>query len=338
MRIHHDFQLKSLNTFGVQAKAKYLCKINTPDELIELFSQEEWQGPKFVLGGGSNVLFTSDYSGLVIKNNIGGREILEESENQAVIKIGGGENWHSFVLFCIRKGYGGIENLSLIPGFAGAAPIQNIGAYGVELEEVFLNLEAFNLETGNIETFNKRQCRFSYRESIFKKKLKGSYVILNVTLRLTKKNHRFYIDYGVIKETLKKNKIKKLSIKAISDAVIQIRQSKLPDPVNLPNAGSFFKNPTVDKVDFEGLRAEFSNIPGYKVGEENMKIPAAWMIENCGWKGKRRGAIGVHDKQALVIVNYGGGTGSEIKSLANDIKASVADTFGIELESEVNVV
>jgi len=338
MRIHHDFQLKSLNTFGVEAKAKHLSKINTTDELFELFSRDEWHGPKFVLGGGSNILFTVNYDGLIIQNNIRGREILEESENQVILKIGAGENWHSFVLFCIQKGYGGIENLSLIPGLAGAAPIQNIGAYGVQLEEVFLNLEAFNLATGKIETFNKQQCRFGYRESIFKKKLKGSYVILNVTLRLTKKNHRFNIDYGGIKETLKKNKVKKLSIEAISDAVIQIRQSKLPDPVNLPNAGSFFKNPTVDKIDFEGLRAEFSNIPGYKAGEENVKIPAAWMIENCGWKGKRRGAIGVHDKQALVIVNYGGGTGSEIKSLANDIKTSVADTFGIELESEVNAV
>ena len=338
MEILTNYQLKTFNTFGVEARAAYFCLIKNLNDIKELSSSDIWNRPRLIIGGGSNILFTKGFEDLVIKNDLKGIEVQDEDTNHVLLRTGAGENWHEFVMYCIGKDYGGIENLSLIPGCAGAAPMQNIGAYGVELKNTFYSLEAFNLATGKIKTFHKSDCKFGYRDSVFKNIYKNRYLILNVTLKLTKKYHRYYTDYSAIKETLKNNNVKKLTIKAISDAVIRIRTSKLPDPAELGNAGSFFKNPMVDKVDFEGLRAEFSDIPGYNSEANKVKIPAAWMIEHCGWKGTRLGQIGVHNKQALVIVNYGGGKGKDIARLAFDIQDSVADTFGIELEPEVNII
>jgi len=322
----------------VEARAAYFCRIKSHADIEALFGSDTWKKSSLIIGGGSNILFTRDFEGLVIKNDLKGIEVRDEDTNHILLRTGAGENWHEFVMYCISQDYGGIENLSLIPGCTGAAPMQNIGAYGVELKNTFYSLEAFDMVTGEIKTFHSPDCKFGYRDSVFKNIYKNRYLILHVTLKLTKKYHRYYTDYGAIKETLKENKVKKLTIKAISDAVIRIRNSKLPDPAESGNAGSFFKNPTVDKVDFEGLRAEFPDIPGYNSEANQVKIPAAWMIEYCGWKGKRRDQIGVHDKQALVIVNYGGGKGKDIARLAYDIRDSVADTFGIELEPEVNIV
>ena len=338
MEILTNYQLKSFNTFGVEARAAYFCHIKSHTDIKELFSSDNWNRPRLIIGGGSNILFAKDFEGLLIKNDLKGIKVQDEDTNHVLLRTGAGENWHEFVIYCIGKDYGGIENLSLIPGCTGAAPIQNIGAYGVELKNTFYSLEVFDLATGDINTFNQSDCKFGYRDSIFRSIFKNRYLILSITLKLTKKYHRYYTDYGEIKETLKNNNVKKLTIKAISDAVIRIRTNKIPDPKELGNAGSFFKNPMVDKVDFEGLRAEFPHIPGYNSEANQVKIPAAWMIEHCGWKGKRRGQIGVHDKQALVIVNYGGGKGKDIAQLAFDIRDSVADTFGIELQQEVNII
>ncbi len=338
MKILNNYSLKNLNTFGIDVKASKFCSIETKNDLIRVMDSKEWRGKKMFLGGGSNVLFTSHYEGLIIKNDLNGIEIVDQDEDHLLIKACSGENWHSLVLYCVNNNYGGIENLSLIPGTVGAAPMQNIGAYGVELKDVFVNLNAHDLESGNLREFSNEDCRFGYRDSIFKNKLKNIFFITAITLRLTKKNHQFSTDYGDIKKVLNVINGRQTTIRGISKAIISIRESKLPDPAKIGNAGSFFKNPIIDSIDFEGLRAEFSRIPGYKMDSETTKIPAAWMIDYCGWKGKRFGSVGVHDKQALVLVNYGDGKGSEIQKLAKDIQSSVADTFGIELQPEVNVI
>lgn len=336
--IHKNISLKKYNTFGIEAKAKYFVEVNNLDELIEILKNKKFQDTKrLILGGGSNILLTKDFDGLVIKINLGGIEKIKEDQNHIYLKSGAGVIWHDLVMFCVNQGYAGIENLSLIPGTVGAAPMQNIGAYGVELKDTFESLEALNISTLQVETFDLMTCQFGYRESIFKHEAKDKYIILNVTLRLNKKPN-FQTSYGAIKDTLTEMGISELSIKAISDAVIHIRRSKLPDPAEIGNAGSFFKNPEIPKTQFEELKEKYPTIPSYPVNENLVKVPAGWLIEQAGWKGQRFGQIGVHAKQALVLVNYGNGKGLEIKELSQKIQASIKEKFGIILHAEVNFI
>jgi UDP-N-acetylmuramate dehydrogenase len=296
-----------------------------------------------ILGGGSNILFTKDYDGMVLKNEISGIKVLHEEPAYVYVKVGAGENWHSFVLHCIDLHWAGVENLSLIPGNVGAAPMQNIGAYGVELSSVFLSLEAFHLKEKKIVTFTAADCGFGYRESVFKNKLKDQFVILSVTFKL-KKQPVFHTSYGAIEQELEKMGVKELSIKAISDAVISIRKSKLPDPKEIGNAGSFFKNPSVSKEKSQILNSKFQAINGHENVDGTVKLAAAWLIEQCGpeygtsWKGYRKGDAGCHSKQALVLVNYGNAQGKEIYDLSEEILQTVKEKFGIILEREVNIV
>ncbi|MBL3658148.1 UDP-N-acetylmuramate dehydrogenase [Fulvivirga sediminis] len=339
MQFHKDISLKSHNTFGLEAKTKLFTEVNSIVELQETLKTEEAQAnPLLILGGGSNILLTQDFDGLTIKNTITGKSIIKETDDYVLVKVGAGEAWHDFVTYAIEQNWGGTENLSLIPGTVGAAPMQNIGAYGIELKEIFESLEAVNIETGEIETFNQDQCQFGYRESIFKKNLKGKYIIAHVTFRLTRKDHQLHIEYGAIKSTLEELKIKSPTIEDISNAVISIRKSKLPDPKEIGNSGSFFKNPTITKISFESLKVDHPEIPGYELPNNEVKVPAGWLIEKAGWKGYTNGNIGVHKKQALVLVNYGGGKGKDIWALAEEIQASVMKKFGIELHPEVNII
>ena len=335
--IRENQALKELNTFGLEANAGYYSEVTTVEELDGCVKWASNKGVSiFILGGGSNMLLTQDIDSLVIHLVDKQLEVTEETDESVLLKCGAGANWHHVVLHAIDEGWGGIENLSLIPGNIGAAPIQNIGAYGVELKDVFHSLEAYAISSGEVKTFHSGDCDFGYRSSYFKYAGKGKYIILNVTLQL-QKQPEIHTEYGAIKDTLKEMGCTNPSIKDVSDAVISIRQSKLPDPAEIGNSGSFFKNPTIDKIDFEGLKAEFSSIPGY-TSAAGVKVPAGWLIEQCGWKGHREGNIGVHDRQALVLVNHGGGSGSAIKDLALRIQKSVADKFGIELEPEVNII
>jgi len=338
-QIEKDIQLSNLTTMGVKTSCDYFVSISSTNDLKTLLDDDQWKNEKkLILGGGSNILFTGDFNGLIIKNDLRGIEILKEDNEHVWVKTGAGENWHDFVLWAIDQNYGGIENLSLIPGTVGAAPMQNIGAYGVEIREVFDSLVAMEIETGILKTFENKDCEFGYRSSVFKTSQKGNYIICSVTIRLSK-SHQFNTSYGDIMKTLKELNCSELSIRAISDAVIKIRQSKLPDPVEIGNAGSFFKNPVIDKIDFEGLKAEFSGIPGYEVEQAGkIKVPAGWLIEQCGWKGKRIGETGVHENQALVLVNYGGARGEDIQQLAYTIRESVRNKFGILIEPEVNMI
>jgi UDP-N-acetylmuramate dehydrogenase len=283
------------------------------------------------------MLFTSDFDGLVIKINIGGIEVVNETDEHVYIKVGAGVVWHDLVLYCIERNYAGMENLSLIPGTVGAAPMQNIGAYGVEIKEIFENLEAIHMQTGQSRIFGNADCLFGYRESIFKKELKGQYVIVNVTFRLNKVPV-FNTSYGAILDTLKTMNVQDLSIKAISDAVCQIRKSKLPDPAEIGNAGSFFKNPEIPLEQYNKLQQQYPQIPGYVVSAQTMKVPAGWLIEQTGWKGKQVGNTGVHKNQALVLVNYGKAQGNEIKALSEEVQRTVHEKFGIWLQAEVNFV
>ena len=337
MQVHENYLLKELNTFGISAYAKYFSEFNSTEELQALLNDANKQIPAFILGGGSNILFTKNVDGFVLKNNIPGIEIVTEDAKEIFIKAGAGVNWHQFVKYCVNNNYAGVENLSLIPGNVGASPMQNIGAYGVEIKDVFYELEAFHIHEKVIEEFSASDCEFGYRESVFKKKFKNQFVILNVTYRL-KKNPEFNISYGAIQQELDKMNIHDLSIKAISDAVIAIRSSKLPDPNVIGNAGSFFKNPVIDNVQFQQVKNQYPEIPFYKSGNEHFKIPAGWLIEQCGWKGYRNGDAGCYEKQALVLVNYGNATGKEIVELSEKIKLSVKKKFGIFLESEVNII
>ncbi len=337
-QIEKNIPLKPFNTFGIAVNANYFIEINDEIELISILKNDKYKAlPKLILGRGSNVLFTSDYQGLVIKNAILGIETIAEDDDSVVLKVGAGEIWHQLVVYAVDKGYGGIENLSLIPGTVGAAPMQNIGAYGVEVKDVFESLEALNKETLKIETFRFEDCQFGYRQSIFKNKLKDKYIITAVSLKLSK-HPILNTSYGAIEEILASEGITSPTIKEVSQAVIKIRQSKLPDPTEIGNAGSFFKNPTIGAIDYEGLKAEYPEIPGYEQPNNAVKVPAGWLIENCGWKGKTLGEIGVHKNQALVLVNYGNGKGVDLKNLALDIQQSVSEKFGIELEMEVNVI
>lgn len=336
--ISENVSLKPYNTFGLEAKAKYFSVFRSVEELIEILSDHKYKNEKkLFLGGGSNILLMNDYDGLVLKNEIIGIEVVLENTEKVVLKAGGGENWHSFVLETIERNLSGIENMSLIPGTVGAAPMQNIGAYGVEVKDVFVELEALNLGNFEIEVFDKYKCNFGYRESYFKHEGKGKYVILNVSFELSKKPV-FNVSYGAIRDTLDQMGVKELSVKAISDAVIAIRKSKLPDPAEIGNSGSFFKNPEIEKRLYENVKQQYPAIPCYPIDEKTVKVPAGWLIEQAEWKGKRIGDIGVHTKQALVLVNYGGGKGQQIADLAYEIQTSVFDKFGIRITPEVNFI
>ena len=337
MQIFKNYSLRDYNTFGIDAYAKYFAAFNSVDDLQSLLQSGEYKNePKLFLGGGSNILFTKKFDGLVLKNEIDGIKIIHEEEKYIYVKVGAGVNWHQFVLYCIHKNLAGVENLSLIPGNVGASPMQNIGAYGVEIKDVFFSLEAYQVLENRIITFTLNDCEFGYRESVFKKKYKDQFVILNVTFRLNKIPH-YNISYGAIEDELKKMQVEKLSIKAISDAVINIRTSKLPDPKIIGNAGSFFKNPEINSQRLEHLLLIEPAMPSYKITDNSFKIPAGWLIEKCGWKGYRNGDVGCYDKQALVLVNYGHATGNDIYLLSEKIKITVKEKFGITLETEVNI-
>lgn len=339
MNIQENISLKALNTFGIDKKARFFAEANSKEDVIEALKQAKINNwPVYILGGGSNILLTQDIEALVIKIDIKGKEVVREDEDHVWVKVGAGETWHEFVLYAISRQWAGIENLSLIPGTVGASPMQNIGAYGVEIKEVFDSLEAVDRTTWETVTFDHRQCQFGYRESIFKNEAKDRYVITHVLYRLNKKP-QFNTSYGAIAQTLADMGVDQdhLNIAAISKAVTQIRQSKLPDPKVAGNAGSFFKNPTVPTTVYGNLKSKYPEIPGYPQ-ENGIKIPAAWLIEKAGWKGKTFGQIGVHKNQPLVLVNYGNGDGAAIKELALNIQADIQEKFGIKLLPEVNFV
>ena len=324
-------------TFHIAAFARYFARVHSEEGLKELLSEADAFGPMMVLGGGSNILMTKDFDGLVLKNEISGIDIIKEDDQHVYVRAGAGENWHQLVLFCVKHNYAGIENLSLIPGNVGASPMQNIGAYGVEIKDVFHELEAVHIGDRTTQTFSKEACAFGYRESVFKGKYKNQYVITHVTLRLNKQPV-FHTSYGAIGQELEKMGVKNLSIAAISQAVINIRSSKLPDPDEIGNAGSFFKNPLVGSEQFEELKKLFPSIIGFPAGAQHTKLAAGWLIEQCGWKGYRKGDAGCYPKQALVLVNYGRATGKEIFELSEEIILSVKEKFGVTLEREVNII
>ena len=333
--IQTNKNLKEYNTFGISVKAEMFAVFSSIEELKQILSNRNGKD-LLVLGGGSNLLLTKDFDGLVIKNEIKRFEVIEETVSEVIVESGAGENWHEFVLNCIDKGFGGIENLSLIPGSVGASPMQNIGAYGVEIKDVFESLSAFHIASGEIHYFDKTKCEFGYRESIFKNKVKGEYIILTVTFRLTK-NPTINSSYGAINEQLKVMGIQVPTIKELSDAVIAIRQSKLPDPKIIGNAGSFFKNPTVEITLLEQIQKNYPDIPNYPA-ENRRKLAAGWLIEKAGWKGRTFDNYGVHKLQALVLVNYGNCTGQEIFDLSSQIIQDVFEKFGVLLEREVNIL
>ncbi len=336
MEIQENISLKSFNTFGIQARARYFASFSNTAALAALLAYNP-ADTTLILGGGSNLLFTDDYNGLVLKNNMGGIEVVNEDDEFVYVKAGAGENWHQFVLYCIANNFGGVENLSLIPGNTGASPMQNIGAYGVEIKDVFHELQAFHLADKTVVTFGLQDCGFGYRESVFKRKYKDEFAILSVTFKLHKKPV-FNTSYGAIAQELEKAGVQELSIKAISDAVIRIRSSKLPDPAVYGNAGSFFKNPLVTAAQYQQLQEAFPAIVGYPAETGFIKLAAGWLIEQCGWKGFRKGDAGCHALQALVLVNYGNATGKEIFDLSTAILESVQQKFHVTLEREVNII
>lgn len=339
MEIQKNISLKPFNTFGIDAKAKYFSSFTSIDELQELFSNSKFkiQKSKLILGGGSNILLTKDFDGFVLKNEIKGIEIIKEDETHVYVKAGAGENWHRFVLFCVQNNYAGVENLSLIPGNAGASPMQNIGAYGVEIKDVFYQLEAFHRQDKLIQKFLLADCEFGYRDSVFKNKCKDHFIITSVTYCLNKKPF-FNTSYGAINKELEKMNVQQLSIQAVSQAVINIRTSKLPDPEIIGNAGSFFKNPVITNSKFDSLKKEFPEMVAFPSDTDHTKLAAGWLIEQCGWKGYRKDDAGCYEKQALVLVNYGHAKGSEIFELSEEIICSVQKKFGIVLDREVNIV
>lgn len=338
MMLSQNFSLKKYNTFGIDVYANHFSEFNSPDDLHELLmSTVSHQQSIFILGGGSNILFTKNFEGLVLKNNLKGINTIKEDYEFAFVQAGAGENWHQFVLYCLQNNFSGVENLSLIPGNVGASPMQNIGAYGVELKDVFYELEAFHLHDKSVVKFNVDDCEFGYRESVFKNKYKDQFVILNVTFMLRKKPH-FNISYGAIEQELKNMNVTEISIQSISQAVINIRRSKLPDPAVIGNAGSFFKNPEIDVHELYALKQKYPEIVSYSLLNGNVKLAAGWLIEQCGWKGYRKGDAGCHANQALVLVNYGSASGKEIYHLGEEIKESVKQKFDIDLDREVNIV
>lgn len=337
--LKENFSLKNYNSFGLDVKARYFAEVTSVQELKELIKSPIFKSQKhLVLGGGSNVLFTQDFDGLLIKISIKNISIVKETSEYAYLKAMAGDVWHEVVLYSLEKGLGGLENLSLIPGQIGAAPMQNIGAYGIELKSVFESLEALEIATGEIKTFTKETCGFGYRESVFKNILKGKFIILSVLLKLRKTQEEVHVEYGAIQQVLTEKGIKKPNAKAVSEAVIEIRQSKLPNPKVLGNAGSFFKNPVLEKTQFEALLKAQPNMPNYDLGNGTFKVPAGWLIEQCGWKGKVVGNVGAHKNQALVLVNYGSASGKELLHLAEKIQESVFEKFGVKISPEVNII
>ena len=337
MQIHTNFSLKNYNTFGIEAKAKEFVSVHSSDELIEILQQRP-ASKKFILGGGSNMLLTQDVDALVIHLDLKGKKIIDENDDFVWVESQAGENWHEFVLWTIDQNFGGLENLSLIPGNVGTTPIQNIGAYGVEIKDTFVLCEAIHIETQELLVFTNEKCKFGYRESIFKNEIKDEFVITSVVFKLTKRNHKLNTSYGAIEAELEKQHIKNPSLKDVSNAVIAIRQSKLPDPKELGNSGSFFKNPVILKSDFEKIQQKFPDMPHYLVTETEVKVPAGWLIEQAGFKGKRFGDAGIHKNQALVLVNYGNATGQEILEVSKNIQKTILDTYGIAIEAEVNII
>jgi UDP-N-acetylmuramate dehydrogenase len=345
MEIQNNITLKPHNTFGINVQAEYFAAFSSVSELEEVINYKpalpavrlQTPNPRLVLGGGSNILFTKDFEGMVLKNEIKGIELIKEDERYFYVKAGAGENWHQFVLHCLKHNYAGLENLSLIPGNVGASPMQNIGAYGVEIKDVFHQLEAYHLNDKAVHSFSLNDCEFGYRDSVFKKKYKEQFVITSVTYRLHKQPH-LNTSYGAINAELENMGVKQLSIQAISQAVINIRSSKLPDWKVVGNAGSFFKNPIIESDYLDQLRKLFPAIVSFSAGEGHAKIAAGWLIEQCGWKGYREGDAGCYPKQALVLVNYGSAKGEEIYSLSEKIIQSVKQKFGVTLEREVNII
>lgn len=348
MQVQENISIKQYNSFGINVYANLFAKFNSVNELSELleFNQRQTtnypQGPAgkpqtLILGGGSNILFTKNFHGLVLKNELKGIKIIKEDVHHIYVQVGAGENWHRFVLYCIEHNLAGVENLSLIPGNVGASPMQNIGAYGVELKDVFYSLEAYHVPDKRMANFTLNDCEFGYRESVFKKRFKDEFVIMDVTFRLNRIPN-FNISYGAIGQELEKMGVKDLSLQAVSQAVINIRSSKLPDPAVIGNAGSFFKNPEIQNSKFKSLKEAFPEIVGYDLPNGNVKLAAGWLIEQCGWRGYRKGDSGCHEKQALVLVNHGNATGSEIYELSEEILQSVQAKFGVELEREVNII
>ncbi|MDP9961036.1 UDP-N-acetylmuramate dehydrogenase [Chryseobacterium lathyri] len=337
--MQENFSLKPYNTFGVDAKSKYFTEVQTLEQLRDAIKYSKDHHLQILfLGGGSNILMTKDFDGLAIKLSLKGISEEDLNEDEVLVTAKAGENWHEFVMYSLEKNYGGLENLSLIPGNVGTSPMQNIGAYGTEIKDVFVSCTVLDLENLELKTFNIEECRFGYRDSVFKQKGKGRYVILEVSFKLTKKNHHIKTEYGAIKAELENLGITHPTIQDVSKAVINIRQSKLPDPKETGNAGSFFKNPTIPLTQFEDLKLKFENIPGYPNGDV-VKVPAGWLIEQCGWKGKQIGNAASHKLQALVIVNAtGSATGKEIFDFSTEIIHSVKEKFGIELEREVNII
>ncbi|WP_440121323.1 UDP-N-acetylmuramate dehydrogenase [Tenacibaculum sp. Ill] len=335
MNIQENISLKEYNTFGIDVNAKRFVSITSVYQLQQLLKEEK---DIFLISGGSNMLLTKDIETLVVHINFKGISIDQQNHNDVYITVNAGENWHEFVLWCVSLNYGGLENLSLIPGNVGTCPIQNIGAYGVEVKDTITKVEAIEIKTGKLVSFSAEECQFGYRNSIFKNKAKGKYILTSVSFKLTKNNHKLNTSYGAIESELSSKRITNPTIKDISDAVIAIRQSKLPDPKEIGNSGSFFKNPVISKEHFEKLQKKYPNIPSYVISDTEIKVPAGWLIEQSGFKGKSFGNFGVHEKQALVLVNYGDASGKEIYELAQKIQHTIKDTFDINLEIEVNII
>lgn len=335
--LSENVNIQPFNTFGISVNALRFACFTSVEVLEKLLREKPAAMPFIILGGGSNVLFTKDFDGLILKNDMPGFEIVRKEGDDVYVKAGAGENWHSFVIRTINLNLGGLENLSLIPGNVGASPMQNIGAYGREVKDVFHELEAYHIASGEVHTFDNAACKFGYRESVFKNEVKGQYVILNVTYKLSKK-HELNTSYGVIEQQLAEMGIYHPTIKDVSNAVIAIRSSKLPNPAEIGNAGSFFKNPVVDKATLARIASHYSTVPHYAAPNDQVKLAAGWLIEQAGWKGKTFNHFGVHKKQALVLVNYGGATGTEIYDLSEKIIQDVSAKFGVLLEREVNIL
>ncbi|MES2411605.1 MAG: UDP-N-acetylmuramate dehydrogenase [Bacteroidota bacterium] len=337
MTIQNNFSLKKYNTFGIEAKARQFVAVHSFEDLKTILQQYQSE-PKFILGGGSNMLLTQDIQSLVIHIDLKGKKTLKEDDDFVWVESQAGENWHEFVLWTINQNFGGLENMSLIPGNVGTTPVQNIGAYGTEMKDTFVSCDAMNIATQEMKTFTKEDCHFGYRESIFKHDAKDQFVITSVIFKLTKRNHRINTSYGDITKELEKQNIATPTLKDVSNAVIAIRQSKLPDPKELGNSGSFFKNPIIPKAQYEKAHALHPEMPHYVVSETEVKVPAGWLIERAGFKGKRFGDAGIHKNQALVLVNYGNATGQEILAVSKDIQATILREFGIAIDAEVNVI
>lgn len=337
MTIQNNISLKKYNTFGIEAYAKKFVAVNSETELKSVLIAAKSEA-KFILGGGSNMLLTKDIEALVIHIDLRGKKIIKQNNEFVWVESNAGENWHEFVLWTIDQNFGGLENMSLIPGNVGTTPIQNIGAYGAEIKDTFVSCSAINISTLETETFSNEACHFGYRESIFKNQVKDQYIITSVIFKLTKHNHKINTSYGDISKELEKNNIKSPTLKNVSDAVIAIRQQKLPDPKELGNSGSFFKNPVLSKTHFEKVQKSFPEIPHYIISATEVKIPAGWLIEKTGFKGKRYGNAGIHENQALVLVNYGGATGIEILNISKEIQATILKQFDIQIETEVNII